>query len=190
MRVRGVQRYRQEGNNIAAQHDPNYSVPPDGTGGRRDRNVHGGVRHRHYRRSRVRSDSLQRHHWRLHCRSADQHHQSRAEHQGLCHDGGFSTVEAALAIATLVVVLVLCCAGVTAISMQLRCIDAAREAARLAARGDPAATVAIAGLAPPGASTDLRRDGGYVIARVSSRSAVLPGILIVGEAVSALEPGQ
>ena len=35
-------------------------------------------------------------------------------------------------------VLVLCLAGVTAVSMQVRCIDAAREAARLAARGDDA----------------------------------------------------
>lgn len=37
-------------------------------------------------------------------------------------------MEAALAIATLVLVLVLCLAGVTAVSMQVRCIDAAREA--------------------------------------------------------------
>ena len=33
-------------------------------------------------------------------------------------------------------VLVLCLAGLTAVSMQVRCVDAAREAARLAARGD------------------------------------------------------
>jgi secretion/DNA translocation related TadE-like protein len=43
---------------------------------------------------------------------------------------GASTVEAALGIATLVVVLVLCLAGVTTLSMQVRCVDAAREAAR------------------------------------------------------------
>ena len=49
---------------------------------------------------------------------------------------GATTVEAAFAIAALVVVLVLCAAGLTALSMQVRCIDAAREAARLAARGD------------------------------------------------------
>lgn len=35
--------------------------------------------------------------------------------------------------------LVLCLAGVTAVSMQVRCVDAAREAARLAARGDSSA---------------------------------------------------
>jgi hypothetical protein len=79
--------------------------------------------------------------------------------------------------------MLLCCAGVTAVSMQLRCIDAAREAARLAARGDGAA----AGLAPPGASMDVHRDGDYVIATVRSRSALLPGVVIVGEAVSAAE---
>ena len=45
------------------------------------------------------------------------------------------TVEAAFAIAALVVVLVLCVSGLTAVSMQVRCVDAAREAARLAARG-------------------------------------------------------
>lgn len=46
------------------------------------------------------------------------------------------------------------------------------------------------GLAPAGASLELRREGAYVLARVSSRSPVLPGIVIVGEAVSAAEPGR
>jgi hypothetical protein len=68
-----------------------------------------------------------------------------------------------------------------------RCIDAAREAARLAARGDGAAAGVAAGLAPPGASMAVHRDGGYVIATVRSRSALLPGVIIVGRAVSAAE---
>ncbi|MDM4141072.1 TadE family type IV pilus minor pilin, partial [Mycobacterium sp. FLAC0960] len=59
-------------------------------------------------------------------------------------DAGTSTVEAALGIAALVVVLVLCLAGVTAVSMQVRCVDAAREAARLAARGDERSAAAAA----------------------------------------------
>ena len=67
---------------------------------------------------------------------ADEHHQPSAEHQRLTGDRGAATVEAAFAIAALVVVLVLCAGGLTALSMQVRCIDAAREAARLAARGD------------------------------------------------------
>ena len=99
-------------------------------------------------------------------------------------------MEAALAIASLVVVLLLCVAGITAVAMQIRCVDAAREAARLAARGDGAGAVAAGSLAPAGASVELRRDGDYVIARVSGRSPVLPGVVIVGEAVSAAEPGQ
>jgi hypothetical protein len=95
-----------------------------------------------------------------------------------------------LAIATMVAVLALCAAGIAAVSTQLRCIDAAREAARLAARGDLAATAVAAVLAPPGASMDVRRDGGYIVARVSSRPAMLPGLVIIGEAISAAEPGQ
>ncbi|MDO3640326.1 TadE family type IV pilus minor pilin, partial [Mycolicibacterium arseniciresistens] len=45
-------------------------------------------------------------------------------------------MEAAFAVAAVVTVLVLCAAGVSAVAMQVRCLDAAREAARLAARGD------------------------------------------------------
>ncbi|BBZ78085.1 hypothetical protein MANY_34220 [Mycolicibacterium anyangense] len=91
----------------------------------------------------------------------------------------------------MVVVLVCCVGGVTAISAQLRCVDAAREAARLAARGDTvAADAAARRVAPPGAGVELRRTGGFVEARVSSRSALLPGIVISAGALAATEPGQ
>ncbi len=84
----------------------------------------------------------------------------------------------------------LCLAGVTAVSMQVRCIDAAREAARLAARGDAgSAERAARGVAPPDATVALHRDGGFVVARVSGRSPLLPGVLIAAEAVAAVEPG-
>lgn len=87
-------------------------------------------------------------------------------------------------------VLVLCVGGVTAISAQVRCIDAAREAARLAARGDAAAAGPVArSMAPPNAELEVRRDGGFVVARVSSRSALLPGVVIAATAVAAAEPG-
>lgn len=89
------------------------------------------------------------------------------------------------------VVVVLCLAGVTAVSMQVRCTDAAREAARLAARGDTgSAETAARVVAPRGASVGLRRDGGFVVARVGGRSPLLPGVLITAEAVAAVEPGQ
>jgi hypothetical protein len=73
--------------------------------------------------------------------------------------------------------------------MQVRCIDAAREAARLAARGDDSgASVAARGVGPAGATLQLRRDGGFVVATVSGRSRLLPGFVISADAVAAAEP--
>jgi TadE-like protein len=105
-------------------------------------------------------------------------------------DGGGVTVEAAFAIAALVVVLIVCVSGLTAVSLQIRCIDAAREAARLAARGDDgAASSAARGIAPEGSAVQLRRDGELVVATVTASSPLLPGITITAEAVAAAEPG-
>jgi hypothetical protein len=86
----------------------------------------------------------------------------------------------------LVFVLVLCLGGVTAVSAQVRCIDAAREAARLAARGDDGST-AVRAIAPAGAGLQVRVDGGFVVATVTSRVALLPGLTISAQAVSAVE---
>ncbi|UQX11245.1 TadE family type IV pilus minor pilin [Candidatus Mycobacterium methanotrophicum] len=98
-------------------------------------------------------------------------------------------MEAALGVVTLVAVLVLCLAGVAAVSMQLRCIDAAREAARLAARGDERSAITTArGIAPGGALVQLRRDGEFVVATVTARSNVLPALGITATGVSAVEP--
>jgi hypothetical protein len=91
----------------------------------------------------------------------------------------------------LVTVLVLCLAGITAVSMQVRCIDAAREAARLAARGDDRAAITAArGIAPGGAGVQLRRDGGFVVAKVTARSNLLPSLGITATGVAAVEPSQ
>jgi hypothetical protein len=88
-----------------------------------------------------------------------------------------------------VVVLVLCLAGVSAVSMQVRCIDAAREAARLAARGDERSAVAAAvRLAPAGARIDLHRDGEFLVATVATRSKFLPDMDITAKAAAAAEP--
>jgi len=87
------------------------------------------------------------------------------------------------------VVLVLCLAGVTAVSMQVRCVDAAREAARLAARGDQRAGVdAARRIAPGGAQVQVRRDGDYLVATVIAHSKLLPTLDIGARAVSAAEP--
>jgi hypothetical protein len=90
----------------------------------------------------------------------------------------------------MVVVLILCVSGLTAVSMQVRCVDAAREAARLAARGDDGtAADAAQGIAPDGAAVQLQRDGDFVVARVTAKSPLLPGVTIAAEAVAATEPG-
>jgi len=86
-------------------------------------------------------------------------------------------------------VLVLCLAGVTAVSVQLRCVDAAREAARLAARGDERSALAVAHrIAPGGARVELRHDGEFLVATVVARSKLLPALDIAAKAVSVAEP--
>jgi hypothetical protein len=89
-----------------------------------------------------------------------------------------------------VAVLVLCVSGITAVSMQIRCVDAAREAARLVGRGDSMhAEAAAQRVGPPGAVLQLQRQGDYVVARVSANSSLLPGLTISAEAVTVAEPG-
>lgn len=74
-------------------------------------------------------------------------------------------------------------------SMQVRCIDAARESARLAARGDDAAAAQTGRrIAPMGAGIDIGEDGGLVVVTVTARSIRLPGIAIRASAVAAIEP--
>ncbi len=86
-------------------------------------------------------------------------------------------------------VLVLCLAGVTAVSAQVRCVDAAREAARLAARDDETLAVnAARRIAPVGARVQLHRDGDFIVATVVAHSKLLPSLDIAGKAVSAEEP--
>lgn len=73
--------------------------------------------------------------------------------------------------------------------MQIRCIDAAREAARLAARGEgDSATATARRIAPSGAAVHLDEDGGWVVARVSAATA-LPGFTVSAEAAAVVEPG-
>ncbi|BBY81597.1 hypothetical protein MPUL_27550 [Mycolicibacterium pulveris] len=73
-------------------------------------------------------------------------------------------------------------------STHIRCVDAAREAARLAARGDDGAAAARS-VAPDGAMLDVQREGGWVVATVTARSALLPGVTVAARAVAAVEPG-
>ncbi|GHH49837.1 TadE family type IV pilus minor pilin [Lentzea cavernae] len=62
------------------------------------------------------------------------------------------TVEAAIAVCALLVATWLAANGLTAVTEQMRCADAAREAARLAARGEQQRGEEAAGLIVGGAN--------------------------------------
>ena len=107
----------------------------------------------------------------------------------LGQDRGAVTVEAALSLTALIAVVVFCLGAVAAGAMQVRCIDAAREVARLAARGDTArAEQAGAQVAPAGARISVRTDGDRVRAVVSAGVPLLPLLELSAEAVAVLEP--
>ncbi len=104
-------------------------------------------------------------------------------------DSGSATVEAALVIPVLVFVLAICLGGISCIVLQVRCIDAAREAARLAGRGDldgaRAVVADLAGNADVVIDLDLR----WARARVSARpwGGPLPNVLITAESAARRE---
>jgi hypothetical protein len=105
-------------------------------------------------------------------------------------DAGSVTIEAALGLAVLALVLAACLGGIACLLAQLRCADAAREAARLAARGDDAgAARAVSALAPDGAALSLS-GGDLVNATVTAvpLGGLLPGVVITASAVAAREP--
>ncbi len=98
------------------------------------------------------------------------------------------TVEAAIAISALVTVVVLAVYGIVGVAMHLRSIDAAREAARIAAQGDSTRATAIArSVAPRGAAISIRTEGEVVRVRVRASAPVLP-IDVGADAVAAREP--
>ena len=98
---------------------------------------------------------------------------------------------------TLVVVLAVVLSAMGAMVLQLRCVDAATEAARLAARGDTqAARRAAARLLPDGADSNvevtLEVRGDDVVARVRAAplGSALPGVRVGAEAVASREPAS
>ncbi|GAA4964885.1 TadE family type IV pilus minor pilin [Pseudonocardia tropica] len=105
-------------------------------------------------------------------------------------DGGAVTVEAALALGTLVAVTAAAVGAVAAVAAGVRCTDAARELARQAARGDTDRGRAVAAqLAPAGAEPELRLDGDLVVVTVRVRPVELLPVTISGTASAAVEPG-
>ncbi len=98
------------------------------------------------------------------------------------NDRGAVTVEAALALCSLAVFL--------AVAGSIRCVDAARELARLAARGEPdRGRVVAAELAPSGARLTLELQHDLVVAEVSVELVRPLPVRIGGRSVAALEPG-
>ncbi|WP_327152490.1 TadE family type IV pilus minor pilin [Nocardia sp. NBC_01329] len=104
---------------------------------------------------------------------------------------GSVTVEAAIALGAIAVTATLCMGAVFAAVTQVRCVDAAREAARLAARGDRAVAVdAARRVAPAGAEISLRDEGDRVVALVASDTPLIPVLELRAEAVAVKEPDQ
>ncbi|MFI5781417.1 TadE family type IV pilus minor pilin [Nocardia sp. NPDC051570] len=103
---------------------------------------------------------------------------------------GAVTVEAAIALAALIAVVVLCLAALLAASAQVRCVDAAREAARSSARGaDAGALAAARRVAPSGATVSVHDDGDLVVATADVRVPLFPLLVLRAEAVAFREPG-
>ncbi|WP_404391321.1 TadE family type IV pilus minor pilin [Humibacillus xanthopallidus] len=94
-------------------------------------------------------------------------------------EAGMVTAELAVAIPAVVLVLALCLAGVTAGIDQIRCVDAARIAARSAARGDTPGAVREVALeaAPSGSTVVVVADGSLVTVTVEARSGGWGGVL-------------
>ncbi len=81
--------------------------------------------------------------------------------------------------------------AVVGVTAHVRCVDAAREAARLAARGDDArAARAVEDVGPPGASSTVSRGDRTVTVQVRAPVALLPGLTVSATAVAAAEPGS
>ena len=105
-------------------------------------------------------------------------------------DAGAVTVEAALALGSLVVFLAVAIGSMSAVASSVRCIDAARELARLAARGEPERGRAVAALlAPLDARIELVVRGDEVVAEVSAPPVSPLPLRVGGRAVAVLEPG-
>jgi hypothetical protein len=107
------------------------------------------------------------------------------------NDRGTATVEAAVAVCGLVLFLALAAAGLGAVLDQLRCTDAAREAARLVARGEPGRAEPVVRRIAPGAAlrVHVRGDEVEVEVRAGPVSALLPGVAPRATAHAVLEPG-
>jgi Flp pilus assembly protein TadG len=86
-------------------------------------------------------------------------------------DAGYVTAETAMVLPVLALLLAVGLWAVAVAGAQVRCVDAARDAARAAARGesDTTATAVAGAAAPDGAQVSLRHEGSLVIVTVQAR---------------------
>lgn len=105
---------------------------------------------------------------------------------------GSFTAELAAGLPALMLLLFTGLTAVDAVTTRAGCLDAAREAALAAARGEPGSTVG-SRYAPAGADISVTVAGDRVTvtvrAPVRSLGARLPGLTVTGTAVAAVEPG-
>jgi hypothetical protein len=107
-------------------------------------------------------------------------------------DRGGVTVEAAISIAGFAVFLALTLGGAAAAADHVRCVDAAREAARLTARGEQdKARTAAKRIAPKNAEVTITMTGEHIQVQVSATplGGLLPGLHLQAEAFAVREPG-
>ncbi|HEX8001852.1 MAG TPA: TadE family type IV pilus minor pilin [Mycobacteriales bacterium] len=112
---------------------------------------------------------------------------------------GSATAETAVALPALLLVLAVCTWALGLVASHLRCAEAARAAARAAARGDEPAAVADAATRAARRPADVTTsaDGDYVTVRVSWTqrppvpllARLLPAAHVAAEATARTEPG-
>ena len=106
------------------------------------------------------------------------------------------TAEAAVVLPVLLLVLAAAVSALVVVGAQLRCVDAAREGVRAAARGEPSSTVTriAAAAAPSGAVTTMTVGG--VTVSVTVTAPVQPlgplplRVRVLATATGQLEPGM
>lgn len=111
---------------------------------------------------------------------------------------GSVTAETAVVLPVLLIVLLACIWVLAAVGTQLRCVDAARVTARVAARGDTDAVARSAGqaAAPPGAVIVISTRGEQVHVEVRAQVrpvpalSALPALPVQGRAVALVEPSS
>ena len=104
-------------------------------------------------------------------------------------DRGAVTIEAALALGTLALVTTLSIGAIAAVGAAVRGTAAARERARLAARGEPDRGRAVAArLAPSGAQIALTVRGDEATVEVTAAPVPVLPVRVTGRAVAVLEP--